>query len=153
MALVFADESFTHILRLHNTNIDGKIKVPYALTKIKGIGRRFSHIVCRMALVDVNKRAGELTEKEQQRILDVLQNPRQYKIPEWMFNRQKDHKDGKFKHIISSAVDQNLREDIERMKKIRLHRGLRHYWNIRVRGQHTKTTGRRGKTCGVSGKK
>jgi small subunit ribosomal protein S18e len=30
------------------------------------------------------------------------------------------------------------------MKKIRLHRGLRHYWQIKVRGQHTKTTGRGG---------
>ena len=35
-----------------------------------------------------------------------------------------------------------LSEDIERMKRVRLHRGLRHYWGIRVRGQHTKTTGR-----------
>jgi hypothetical protein len=24
----------------------------------------------------------------------------------------------------------------------RAHRGLRHYWGLRVRGQHTKTTGR-----------
>ncbi|KAE9618327.1 putative ribosomal protein S13 [Lupinus albus] len=33
------------------------------------------------------------------------------------------------------------------------HRGLRHYWGLRVRGQHTKTTGRRGKTVGVSKKR
>ncbi|KAA8550848.1 hypothetical protein F0562_002532 [Nyssa sinensis] len=39
-----------------------------------------------------------------------------------------------------------LRDDLERLKKIRNHRGLRHYWGLRVRGQHTKTTGRRGKT-------
>lgn len=39
-----------------------------------------------------------------------------------------------------------MREDLERLKKIRLHRGLRTYWGLRVRGQHTKTTGRRGKT-------
>ena len=31
------------------------------------------------------------------------------------------------------------------------HRGLRHYWGLTVRGQHTKTTGRRGKTVGVAG--
>lgn len=42
-----------------------------------------------------------------------------------------------------------MREDLERAKKIRLHRGLRTYWGLRVRGQHTKTTGRRGKTVGV----
>ena len=32
-------------------------------------------------------------------------------------------------------------------------RGLRHYWNLKVRGQHTKTTGRFGKSVGVSTKK
>lgn len=153
MALVFADEGFTHILRLHNTNIDGKVKVPFALTAIKGIGRRFAIMVCKCANVDLNKRAGELTEEEQQRLLTVIQNPRQFKIPDWFLNRQKDHKDGKFKQLVSSQVDQTLREDIERMKKIRLHRGLRHYWNLTVRGQHTKTTGRRGRTVGVAGKK
>lgn len=153
MSIVFADEGFTHILRLHNTNIDGKIKIPFALTNIKGIGRRFSFVVCKMADVDINKRAGELTEDEQQRLLAVIQNPLQFKIPQWFLNRQKDHKDGKFRQIVSNIVDQTLREDIERMKKIRLHRGLRHYWGIKVRGQHMKTTARRGRTVGVASKK
>lgn len=35
-----------------------------------------------------------------------------------------------------------MRDDLERLKKIRNHRGLRTYWGLRVRGQHTKTTGR-----------
>jgi small subunit ribosomal protein S18e len=55
--------------------------------------------------------------------------------------------------LTSSNLDSKLREDLERMKKIRAHRGLRHYWGLRVRGQHTKTTGRRGRTVGVSKKK
>ena len=46
-----------------------------------------------------------------------------------------------------------MREDLERLKKIRSHRGLRHYWHLRVRGQHTKTTGRRGVSVGVERKK
>jgi hypothetical protein len=45
-------------------------------------------------------------------------------------------------------LESKLRDDLERMKKIRLHRGLRHYWGLRVRGQHTKTTGRKGRTVG-----
>ncbi len=57
-------EKFQHILRVMNTNIDGKIKIPFALTAIKGIGRRFSYVCLRKADVDVNKRAGELTEEE-----------------------------------------------------------------------------------------
>lgn len=72
------------------------------------------------------------------------------------------------------ALTVQMREDLERLKKIRNHRGLRTYWGLRVRsvpfspiecalgqsadshelliacsGQHTKTTGRRGKTVGV----
>ena len=44
------------ILRLLNTNVEGKQKVMYALTKIKGVGRRYSNLVCKKADVDLNKR-------------------------------------------------------------------------------------------------
>jgi hypothetical protein len=36
---------------------------------------------------------------------------------------------------------------------IRAHRGLRHGWGLRVRGQKTCTTGRKGRTVGVARKK
>lgn len=136
-----------------NTNIDGRRKVMFALTAIKGIGRRFSNIVCKKADVDLNKRAGELSEEEVEKLVTIISNPRQYKIPDWFLNRQKDVKDGKYSQVTSNALENKLREDLERLKKIRAHRGLRHYWGLRVRGQHTKTTGRRGRTVGVSKKK
>lgn len=41
---------------LLNTNVDGKRKIMYALTEIKGVGRRYSNIVCKKADVDLNKR-------------------------------------------------------------------------------------------------
>ncbi|CAF0919477.1 unnamed protein product [Didymodactylos carnosus] len=135
-------EKFQHILRVLNTNIDGRRKVGYALTAIKGVGRRFAHVCVRKADVDLNKRAGELSDEEVERIITIISNPRQYKIPDWFLNRQKDVKDGKFSQVTSNNVDTKVREDLERLKKIRAHRGLRHYWNLRVRGQHTKTTGR-----------
>lgn len=97
--------------------------------------------------------AGELTSEELERIVTIIQNPTQYKIPAWFLNRQRDIVDGKDSHILANGVDSKLREDLERLKKIRAHRGLRHYWGLRVRGQHTKTTGRRGRTVGVSKKK
>ena len=146
-------EKFQHIHRVMNTNIDGNRKVPYALTAIKGVGRRFAYLCCRKADIDVNRRAGELTEDDFEKVVTVMQNPSQYKIPNWFLNRQKDYKDGKYSQLLSTAVDNKLREDLERLKKIRLHRGLRHYWGLRVRGQHTKTTGRKGRTVGVSKKK
>ncbi|KAH0691507.1 hypothetical protein AABB24_025958 [Solanum stoloniferum] len=152
MSLV-ANEEFQHILRVQNTNVDGKQKIMFALTSIKGIGRRFANIACKKADIDMNKRAGELTAAELDSVMVVVANPRQFKIPDWFLNRQKDYKDGKFSQVTSNALDMKLRDDLERLKKIRNHRGLRHYWGLRVRGQHTKTTGRRGKTVGVSKKR
>ncbi|XP_068669621.1 small ribosomal subunit protein uS13z/uS13y/uS13x-like [Aristolochia californica] len=152
MSLV-ANEDFQHILRVLNTNVDGKQKIMFALTSIKGIGRRLANIVCKKADVDMNKRAGELSAAELESLIVIVANPRQFKIPDWFLNRQKDYKDGRYSQVVSNALDMKLRDDLERLKKIRNHRGLRHYWGLRVRGQHTKTTGRRGKTVGVSKKR
>merc|ERR1712079_849281 len=145
--------NFQHILRVMNTNIDGKRNIMFAITAIKGIGRRYANVVLKKADIDMTKRAGELSDEEVERIVTIMSNPRQYKIPDWFLNRQKDIKDGKFSQVLSNGLDNKMREDLERLKKIRAHRGLRHYWGVRVRGQHTKTTGRRGRTVGVSKKK
>ena len=48
-------------------------------------------------------------------------------------NRQRDYKDGKNLQLYAQSVDTKLRDDIERLKKIRNHRGLRHYWCVKVR--------------------
>ncbi|CAL9076984.1 unnamed protein product [Musa acuminata var. zebrina] len=152
MSLV-ANEDFQHILRVLNTNVDGKQKIMFALTSIKGIGRRFANIVCKKADVDMNKRAGEISAAELENLMTIVANPRQFKIPDWFLNRKKDYKDGRYSQVVSNALDMKLRDDLERLKKIRNHRGLRHFWGLRVRGQHTKTTGRRGKTVGVSKKR
>merc|ERR1712061_982151 len=140
-------------LRVMNTNIDGKRNIMFAITAIKGIGRRYANIVLKKADIDLSKRAGELSEEEVEKIITIMSNPRQYKIPDWFLNRQKDIKAGKTSQVMSNMLDNKLREDLERLKKIRAHRGLRPYWGVRVRGPHTKTTGRRGRTVGVSKKK
>merc|ERR1711937_954103 len=145
--------TFQHILRVMNTNIDGKRNIMFAITAIKGVGRRYANLVLKKADIDLHKRAGELSEEEVEKIVTIMQNPRRYKIPDWFLNRQKDIKDGKFSQVLANSLDNKLREDLERLKKIKAHRGLRHYWGLRVRGQHTKTTGRRGRTVGVSKKK
>ncbi|KAJ2247886.1 ribosomal 40S subunit protein S18B, partial [Coemansia sp. RSA 475] len=144
---------FEAMRRVLNTNVDGGVKVMYALTAIKGVGRRYANIVLKKADIDFSKRAGELSHDELERIVEIIQNPLQYKIPQWFLNRQKDRTSGKYWQLVSNAVDNSLREDLDRMKKVRVHRGLRHDWNLRVRGQHTKTTGRGGRTVGVTKKK
>lgn len=39
-----------------NTNVDGRQKIMFALTSIKGVGRRFANLVCKKADVDMSKR-------------------------------------------------------------------------------------------------
>merc|ERR1711934_866722 len=113
--------NFQHILRVMNTNIDGKRNIMFAITAIKGIGRRYANIVLKKADIDLSKRAGELSEEEVEKIITIMSNPRQYKIPDWFLNRQKDIKDGKTGQMMSNLLDNKLREDLERLKKIRAH--------------------------------
>merc|ERR1712216_431965 len=122
--------------------VDGRQKVMFAMTAIKGIGRRFSNLVLKKCDIDMNKRAGELTTDEINKVVAVISNPTQFKIPKWFLNHQKDYKTGKNGQNYANTLDSCMREDLERLKKIRSNRGLRHHWNIKVRGQHTKTTGR-----------
>ena len=64
-------------------------------------------------------RAGELSAQELESLMVIVANPRTFKVPDWFLNRQKDHKDGRFSQVTSSALDTKLRDDLERLKKIR----------------------------------
>jgi len=94
-----------------------------------------------------------MTEDEIKTVNDIIARPTDYNIPKWFLNRQKDPRSGQFSQLISNNLDTMLREDLERMRKAKNHRGLRHFWGIRVRGQRTKSTGRCGRTLGVTRKK
>lgn len=54
--------------------------------------------------------AGELNPDELERIVTILQNPTQYKIPTWFLNRQKDIVDGKNSQVRSSGIFAALAE-------------------------------------------
>jgi len=142
MSIAWQSQNFQHILRMCNTNVEGRQTVPYGLTAITGIGRRMGNLIAKKCDIPLNKRSGELTTDEINRIVAVLTNPLQFKIPGWFLNRQKGFKDGKDSHAFTNDLARALRDDLERMKRCRNHRGLRHFWGLRVRGQHTKTTGR-----------
>ena len=51
--------------------------------------------------------------------MTIVANPRQFKIPDWFLNRKKDYKDGRYSQVVSNALDMKLRDDLERLKKIR----------------------------------
>ena len=58
-----------------NTNVNGKHKVGFALRVIKGIGRRFAILVCKIAQIDLDRRAGTLTADEMNKVSDIFAKP------------------------------------------------------------------------------
>ena len=67
-------------MRVFNTNFDGRQKIAFAITAMNGVGQRYAHVVLRKADADLTKRAGGLTEGEVERVITIIQNPRQHKI-------------------------------------------------------------------------
>ena len=132
-----------------NTNLDGRRKVAYALSSIKGVGIRLSHLICKLVGVDLNARAGSIDEKTWEKMAELVVDPAANGVPTWFLNRRRDFATNENRHVSSNTLDSAIREDLERMKKIRRHRGLRHHWLLKVRGQMTKSTGRRGVQIGV----
>jgi ribosomal protein S13 len=106
---------------------------------------RYWHAGCTTtvaAAILLRKEYSGILDVEINKVINVIANPAQFNFPTWFLNRQRDYKDGKNYHKYANLLDAQLREDVERMKKARQHRGLRHFYGHRVRGQHTKTTGR-----------
>ncbi len=144
---------FRHVIRVIDTDLDGSMKVAYALTRIKGVGTRLAYAVVRAAGVDPDARLGFLSEEDVKRIEDVLRNPLKYGIPPYLLNRQRDPSTGRDIHLLSADLVLQMKEDINFMKRIKCWKGIRHSLGLKVRGQRTRTTGRKGMTVGVRRKK
>ncbi len=145
-------EDFRHRLRVIGTDVDGTLKIEYALTKIKGISLSLANAILKKTGVSPDKRAGFLTETEIERIEEIIKDPAKGGLPSWLLNRRKELETGKDLHLVSADLVLKTKMDIERMKEIKTWRGYRHAYGLKVRGQRTKTTGRAGKALGVKKK-
>jgi small subunit ribosomal protein S13 len=145
-------EEFRHILRITDTDVDGTLKTPYALKRIKGISLSLANAILKKAGVDPNIRVGFLTDANIEKIEEIIEEPAKYGIPNWLLNRRKDAETGKDRHVLSADLVLRTKMDIDQMKEIKSWRGYRHAYGLKVRGQRTKTTGRSGKALGVKKK-
>jgi len=142
-------KEFRHIIRIAGTDLDGAKKVGYALTEVKGIGIRLANVIAKKAGVDPQIRLGFVPETDIEKIEEILKNPAKYGLPGWILNRPKDRETGKDVHLIGPDLTLQIKTDIEEMKGIKSWRGLRHAYGLKVRGQRTRTTGRKAKAMGV----
>ncbi|MDH5691406.1 MAG: 30S ribosomal protein S13 [Candidatus Bathyarchaeota archaeon] len=145
-------KEFQHIVRIAGTDLDGTLKLNYALANIKGIGITLANAIVRKAKLSQETRIGFLTEIDIERLEDIITNPAKHGFPHWMLNRTKDIETGKDLHLIGADLTLKIKTDIEEMKNLKSWRGYRHAYGLRVRGQRTRTTGRSGKAMGVKKK-
>jgi ribosomal protein S13 len=142
----FREKVFFRKLR---AQIDGNALIEYGLTQIRGVGRRMSQAVIKVLGIDPRIRIGSVSEKELNQIEEILMNPIEQGIPAWMVNRKKDVRTGADLHLLANRLDLQVRQDVDRMKKMRSYKGVRHQYGLKVRGQRTKSTGRHGLVVGV----
>lgn len=146
------DENFRYIVRLVNTDADGRKDIVIALTAVKGIGLRTAEIIARMAGIPKNVKIGDLPE-EKTNELEKLIIEYSEKVPHWMTNRQNDWSSGADLHLVGIDVELYRRDDINVMRMIRCYKGIRHEQGQKVRGQRSRANGRTGMTMGVTRKK
>ena len=146
------NEELRHLVRIMNTDLQGAKPVQYALTGLPGVGRRTAILIARGAGVNPTAILGYLPDEEVTKLDNAIGKFEDI-VPGWMLNRQKDLATGQDKHLLGTDIILTFREDINTLKKIRAYRGIRHERGLKVRGQRTKATGRRGSTVGVSRKK
>ncbi len=144
-----AQQELRLIVRLLNVDLDGGKKIPYALAGIKGVGIPLGYAVARALGIDPELRLGQLTDQQLAMIEDCVRNPAKYGIPSWMYNRRRDPQSGKDLHLIGADLDLAIKEDIQREMRIKSWRGVRHSLGLKVRGQRTRTTGRKTGPVGV----
>ena len=147
------EKAATSIIRMGGKDINGELNIERSLMEIKGIGSNLSHsitfVVEKRLNIPKSTRLGSLTEEQVESIESVIKEPTKYGIPAYMMNRRKNPDTGIDSHTIGSDLTFAVRQDVNRDVSIRTWRGYRHQRGQKVRGQHTRSTGRTGATVGV----
>jgi len=120
------------------------------LTQIRGVGYMFANTILNLLKINPNQRIGYLSSEQVKSIESIIKNPSASNFPSWFLNRRKDVETGEDKHLITSDIAFTVRNDIEREKTSGSWRGIRHMFGLKVRGQRTRCTGRKGGAVGVA---
>lgn len=107
------------MLRLVGIDLPENKRIEIALRYIYGIGPKIAAEILSSAKIDVNTRAKDLTAQEVARIQKLLES---------------------FK--VEGDLRKEIRENIQRLKRVGSYRGSRHTAGLPLRGQRTRTNAR-----------
>ena len=147
-------EEIRGIVHILGKDIKGQVQLDKALRQVKGVGARlsviFADVISKEMKVPKDTQIGKLSEEQVERIEEIIKSPGKYGVPSYLFNRRKDLETGNDIHIAGSDVVFVARNDVERQKTLYTWKGYRHAYGQKVRGQSTRTSGRKGMTMGVT---
>lgn len=146
------EQEYRHIIRMAGKDIDGQENLLQGITRVTGVGLRISKALLTKLNLDPTSRLGYLQDEDIKRIESVLADLNKAGFPQWYLNRPIDRTTGRMIHLIGPDLDFATKNDIDRLRRIRAWRGIRHSLGLKVRGQHTRSTGRGGTAIGVSRK-
>ncbi|MFH1779957.1 MAG: 30S ribosomal protein S13 [Candidatus Micrarchaeota archaeon] len=146
------NKEFKGIIRLVGKDIDGHYEVKDALKLVRGIGQNLSKSIINAAEklgIVSNELIGNLTEQKLADLENLIKNLKDFNVKAFMLNRPNDIETGKDTHYLGNDLRFAVKQDIDREKITRSYKGWRHATGQRVRGQHSRSTGRSGLTIGV----
>ena len=149
-SFAYLSTQYENLIRILGNDIPGEKKTLIGLTQIRGIGYMFANSMLQILKINPDSRIGTLSTEQVSLIEKMIQDPKSQNFPIWFLNRQQDIETGDDIHLVTSDIAFNLRNDIEREKGVFSWRGYRHMYGLKVRGQRTRCSGRKGGAVGVA---
>jgi small subunit ribosomal protein S13 len=140
---------FRHLVRISGRDLDGGKKLIVALSDLKGVGYNFANVITTRLSMDPRVRLGTLSEEQIKEVESAIQSASKSSLPKFFYNRRNDPETGETKQLLGSDLDFTQKNDIQDERDIQSWKGIRHGLGLKVRGQRTRTTGRKGRTVGV----
>lgn len=107
------------MLRIAGVDLPEEKKVPFALRYIHGVGPKIAADIIKQANLSPDKRARDLTSEEVGRIQVILD-----------------------RYLTEGDLRRQVADNIDRLKRIKSYRGMRHAAGLPCRGQRTRTNSR-----------
>ena len=148
--LAYLSNQYENLIRILGNDIPGEKKALIGLTQVRGIGYMFANSILQILKINPDSKIGTLSPEQVSSVEKMIQDPKSVNFPTWFLNRQKDFGTGDDIHLLTSDIAFNLRNDVEREKGVFSWRGYRHMYGLKVRGQRTRCTGRKGGAVGVA---
>jgi len=142
--------SMKHIVRVASSELKGDLPTKLALTRIRGVGDVMADAIMKVLKLEPSYTFGMLSDEEIERIEKCVLDPLGHGIPAHLVNARKNPITGRDAHFVGPDLIIHKKNVLDRMKKVKSYKGVRHALGLKVRGQKTKSTGRKGRSMGVS---